>query len=171
MKAAWIFAAILALAPSTWSQPLAIQPPKGWIPSLKAPMGIIAQYAAPALPGAFTANLNLTLQSPKPGAKDTMKTPAQIAAYFEKGQSRLFGRYHPLEKAPRSIGGIAGMILVSHYDYGKTELAAFQFVFPLEGRIGNAIYTCARADLQRLRPDFEASLATLSRTTVPLSPM
>jgi hypothetical protein len=86
---------------------------------------------------------------------------------MERLQARVFPLFKVLEKKARKLGSSEGTLLIISYAFGAVDLAAFEFVYRIGDEMVNVVYTCLLNDLERLRPEFEKSLATLKVDEAP----
>lgn len=161
MKNHKIIVVVIFLTVSCFS--LEIVAPDGWRQQTQVPQGIVFQYISPARSANFSPNLNVSQKKLKPHLADSLKTATQLSEYMERIQARMFPMFKVLEKNDRKIGSIIGTVLIASYAFNEVDLAAFQFIFRTGADMVNVVYTCLLGDLDRLRPEFEKSLATLKR--------
>ena len=137
-----------------------VSPPPGWRNQQNLSRGVVLQSFSPDTSSGFRANLIAT-RGQLPCCREESTSLDSLIAKVIRQQSRVLPLYKVLEMRKRKVGGREGGFMVSSYAQGEKDLACFQF-FYLDGKdFVNVVYTCLLKDLQRLRLDFEKSLATL----------
>lgn len=154
-----LFAALLMLG--ALAHGLEVSPPEGWRRQDKPQQGILHQFIAVRQAGEFAPNLNVSRRKLTGAAQDSLKTTAQLGEQTARLQARMFPLFKVLESSVRKIRSVEGSLLVTSYVYGNRDLANLQFLFRDREEVVTLVYTCELKELDRLRPEFEKSLATL----------
>lgn len=137
-----------------------VKAPTGWQSQYNLPPSVVLQAFSPDTGSGFRANI-ISTRGQLPCCREESTSPESLIAKVSRQQARVLPLYKVLEKRQRKLGGREGGFLLSSYAQGEKDLACFQF-FYLEGQdFVNVVYTCLLKDLQRLRSEFEKSLATL----------